>query len=147
MGATYCDEDVGAGVQLSFSGDVRANRGTLAPDAPSHLKCAETVALASRDAYSVARVCREGLLRLLSGVTPIDVIERMQIGSRPVHRAEMEGLDGLLPVPWVFAWTQTRHMIPGWYGAGAGLGPRSPSVALGSFAMPTRTGFSAQSRR
>jgi phosphoenolpyruvate carboxylase len=34
----------------------------------------------------------------------------------------MEGLEGLLPVPWVFAWTQTRHMIPGWYGAGAGLG-------------------------
>jgi phosphoenolpyruvate carboxylase len=45
----------------------------------------------------------------------------MQIGSRPVHRAETEDLEGLLPVPWVFAWTQSRHMIPGWYGAGTGL--------------------------
>jgi len=45
----------------------------------------------------------------------------MQIGSRPTHRAEIEGIRGLLPVPWVFAWTQTRHMLPGWYGAGAGL--------------------------
>ena len=46
-------------------------------------------------------------------MTPIDVIERMQIGSRPVHRLGATGLDGLLPVPWVFAWTQTRHMLPG----------------------------------
>ncbi len=45
----------------------------------------------------------------------------MQIGSRSVQRAEIEGIKGLLPVPWVFAWTQTRHMIPGWFGAGSGL--------------------------
>ncbi len=55
-------------------------------------------------------------------VTPIDVIERMQIGSRSVHRARAAGIAGLLPVPWVFAWSQTRYMLPGWYGAGAGLG-------------------------
>src|SRR5439155_842647 len=54
-------------------------------------------------------------------VTPIDVIERMQIGSRPVHRLEGAGLETLLPVPWVFAWSQTRYMLPGWYGAGTGL--------------------------
>ncbi len=54
-------------------------------------------------------------------VTPIDVIERMQIGSRPVHRSERGCVDSLRAVPWVFAWTQTRHMLPGWYGAGAGL--------------------------
>src|SRR5205814_2199978 len=54
-------------------------------------------------------------------VTPIDVIERMQIGSRSVHRVEDAGLEGLLPVPWVYAWSQTRYMLPGWYGAGSGL--------------------------
>ena len=54
-------------------------------------------------------------------VTPIDVIERMQIGSRPVHREDGRSIEGLLPVPWVFAWTQTRHMLPGWFGAGTGL--------------------------
>jgi len=47
-------------------------------------------------------------------VTPLDVIERMQIGSRSVHRVEGAGLEGLLPVPWVFAWSQTRYMLPGW---------------------------------
>jgi phosphoenolpyruvate carboxylase len=54
-------------------------------------------------------------------VTPIDVIERMQIGSRPAARPDGEGLDALRAVPWVFAWTQSRHLLPGWYGAGAGL--------------------------
>jgi phosphoenolpyruvate carboxylase len=45
----------------------------------------------------------------------------MQIGSRPVHRSDPGLLDSLRAVPWVFAWTQPRHMLPGWYGAGAGL--------------------------
>jgi len=49
------------------------------------------------------------------------VIERMQVGSRPVHREDGRSIEGLLPVPWVFAWTQTRHMLPGWLGAGTGL--------------------------
>jgi phosphoenolpyruvate carboxylase len=54
-------------------------------------------------------------------VTPIDVIARMQIGSRPAVRPGREGFDGLRAVPWVFAWTQSRHMLPAWYGAGTGL--------------------------
>jgi len=42
---------------------------------------------------------------------------------------EGAGLEGLLPVPWVFAWSQTRYMLPGWYGAGSALRPRSASWA------------------
>ncbi len=54
-------------------------------------------------------------------VTPIDVIERMQIGSNPVQRNERGGVDAIRPALWVFAWSLSRHMLPGWYGAGAGL--------------------------
>lgn len=54
-------------------------------------------------------------------MTPIDVIERMQIGGRPIAREGFEGLAGLRAVPWVFAWTQNRMFLPGWYGAGTGL--------------------------
>jgi phosphoenolpyruvate carboxylase len=108
-----------------------ANRGTLAADAPSHLRCAGVVATASRDAYQSLVYGERDFFDYFRAVTPIDVIERMQIGSRPVHRTEMEGLDGLLPVPWVFAWTQTRHMIPGWYGAGAGFGAAIAECGLG----------------
>jgi phosphoenolpyruvate carboxylase len=108
-----------------------ANRGTLAPDAPAHLECASVVALASKDAYQSLVYAEKDFFDYFSSVTPIDVIERMQIGSRPVHRAEMEGLDGLLPVPWVFAWTQTRHMIPGWYGAGSGFAAALAKCGIG----------------
>jgi phosphoenolpyruvate carboxylase len=51
----------------------------------------------------------------------VDVIERMAIGSRPPSRRSGEGLDNLRAIPWVFAWTQSRHTLPGWYGLGAGL--------------------------
>jgi len=53
--------------------------------------------------------------------TPIDVIERMQIGSRPPSRETAEGIEGLRAIPWVFSWTQSRHFLPGWYGFGTGL--------------------------
>lgn len=54
-------------------------------------------------------------------VTPIDVIERMQIGSNQLLRADERGVGAVRPVTWVFAWAQSRHMMPGWYGAGSGL--------------------------
>jgi phosphoenolpyruvate carboxylase len=54
-------------------------------------------------------------------VTPIDVIERMQIGAQPAPGGERHGLAAVRPAAWVYAWAQSRHMLPGWYGAGTGL--------------------------
>jgi phosphoenolpyruvate carboxylase len=53
--------------------------------------------------------------------TPIDVIETMAMGSRPSARRGKRGIDNLRAIPWVFAWTQTRMLLPGWYGLGHGL--------------------------
>lgn len=53
--------------------------------------------------------------------TPIDLIERMRIGSRPASRRGRSGVADLRAIPWVFAWTQSRHILPGWYGLGSGL--------------------------
>ncbi|HET9065522.1 MAG TPA: phosphoenolpyruvate carboxylase [Gemmatimonadales bacterium] len=53
--------------------------------------------------------------------TPIDVIEQMTIGSRPASRRSGAGVENLRAIPWVFAWTQCRAMLPGWYGVGTGL--------------------------
>ncbi|MGA8203632.1 MAG: phosphoenolpyruvate carboxylase [Woeseiaceae bacterium] len=53
--------------------------------------------------------------------TPIDLIERMRIGSRPASRRSRTGIGNLRAIPWVFSWTQSRCMLPGWYGLGTGL--------------------------
>jgi phosphoenolpyruvate carboxylase len=59
-------------------------------------------------------------LDFFRAVTPIDVIERMQIGSNPVQRNE-RGVGAIRPALWVLAWSQSRHMLPAWFGAGSGL--------------------------
>ncbi len=46
----------------------------------------------------------------------------MQIGSRAAYRTADSTIESLRAVPWVFAWIQSRHLLPGWFGAGAGFG-------------------------
>lgn len=53
--------------------------------------------------------------------TPIDVIQRIQMGSRPTFRSGAPTLEELRAIPWVFSWTQARHLLSAWYGVGTGL--------------------------
>jgi phosphoenolpyruvate carboxylase len=53
--------------------------------------------------------------------TPIDVIERLRIGSRPSKRSGAGGVDSLRAIPWVFAWSQNRAGLTAWFGIGTGL--------------------------
>jgi phosphoenolpyruvate carboxylase len=96
-------------------------RGELQSDSPEQLQIGVLLATASGAAYRSLVHEEPRFYDYFEAVTPIDVIERMQIGARSVHRATNAGIAGLLPVPWVFAWSQSRYMLPGWYGAGAGL--------------------------
>jgi phosphoenolpyruvate carboxylase len=53
--------------------------------------------------------------------TPIDLIEHLPLGSRPARRLTGRDLRDLRAIPWVFAWTQSRHFLPSWYGLGYAL--------------------------
>ncbi|MGB5104195.1 MAG: phosphoenolpyruvate carboxylase [Steroidobacteraceae bacterium] len=80
-----------------------------------------SMAAAARDEYRRLVHQDAGFLEFFRSVTPVDVIERMQIGSRPVSRESGAGVEALRAIPWLFAWSQSRHMLPGWYGVGTGL--------------------------
>ena len=80
----------------------------------------EALAAHSRRHYR-ALVEREGFVEYFRTATPIDVVERMTLGSRPASRRSMRGVQDLRAIPWVFAWTQCRSIITGWYGLGSAL--------------------------
>jgi phosphoenolpyruvate carboxylase len=85
------------------------------------LEAMDLLATASQAAYRARVHDDPSFMEFFQAVTPIDVIERMQIGSRPVLRATATGVTALRAIPWMFAWSQSRHMLPGWFGVGTGL--------------------------
>ena len=83
-------------------------------------KVMDRLAEFSREAY-------QGLIRtpkfieFFRQATPIDVIEASRIGSRPSRRTGAASLEDLRAIPWVFAWSQARFYLSGWYGVGSAL--------------------------
>jgi phosphoenolpyruvate carboxylase len=63
----------------------------------------------------------EGLVDYYSAASPVEELAKMNIGSRPARRFGAKSLSDLRAIPWVFAWTQNRHLVPGWYGVGTAL--------------------------
>lgn len=63
----------------------------------------------------------EDFAEYFRAVTPVDVIERLLIGSRPARRGGTGGVSSLRAIPWVFAWSQNRAGLTAWYGVGTGL--------------------------
>ncbi len=89
--------------------------------APGWQRMMQAIADASRQKYRELVYETPQFYEYFRKATPIDLIERMRIGSRPAARRGGAGVAELRAIPWVFAWTQSRFILPGWYGLGSGL--------------------------
>jgi phosphoenolpyruvate carboxylase len=68
-----------------------------------------------------ALVERPGLVAYYHAASPVEELALLNLGSRPARRTGARTLADLRAIPWVFAWTQNRHLLPGWYGVGSGI--------------------------
>lgn len=101
-----------------LSPSVLESRASLEPDWES------TMATLSQTAFRAYRSLiyeTPALRTYYQQATPIEHISRMNVGSRPSSRKGGDRVEDLRAIPWVFAWTQSRHNLPGWYGVGSAL--------------------------
>ena len=98
-----------------------AHAGQAPPIPPAQAAAMLTIAARSLSVYRELVFGNPQFFEFFRAATPLDVIERMHIGSRPAARGGGGGVQALRAIPWVFAWTQSRHMLPGWFGFGSGV--------------------------
>ncbi|MCA9298437.1 MAG: phosphoenolpyruvate carboxylase, partial [Phycisphaerales bacterium] len=80
----------------------------------------ESLSASARQAYR-GLVDHPDFIEFFERATPIAAIEQLPIGSRPSRRGGRRSLDALRAIPWVFSWTQSRFLVPGWYGVGSAI--------------------------
>ncbi len=139
---------VGAGIKITEQGEVLSSRYSLKGIAYRSLEQATSALLTSamaatdtsymeeeRQWEDIARSISEAslnkyqdlifrdpdFLSFFKGATPLSEIGELNIGSRPSKRKNSDRFEDLRAIPWVFAWTQGRYLVPAWYAAGTGI--------------------------
>jgi phosphoenolpyruvate carboxylase len=99
-------------------------RAGFAPPAepdPAWIRAIQRLAALSRAAYRALVYDDPRFLAYFHAATPIAEIGQLNLGSRPASRKPGGRIEDLRAIPWVFAWMQNRHTLPGWYGLGHAL--------------------------
>ena len=125
-------EQVTSAVLLQATDEVAAQNARAAE---RFAAIAATMEKASREAYrSLVEI--DGFADFFARVSPLEELSDLALGSRPARRPGGSGdalrLDDLRAIPWVFAWSQTRCNLTGWFGLGSGLDAVGDAGALRS---------------
>ncbi len=125
ISSKYADKDIGRrNLETLFAATLEASLlqpGGAGVDEASYGIVMEAL---SRDAYRAYRELvtkTPGFIDFFRFATPIAEIAQLRIGSRPAARKPSWELDDLRAIPWVFSWSLSRIMLPGWYGFGSAV--------------------------
>lgn len=109
-------------IELYTCGTLEATLAPLAPPKDSWRTMMQSLAQESVEEYRRIVHRDERFVPYFRAVTPEQELRRLALGSRPAKRRATGGVESLRAIPWVFAWTQMRLMLPAWLGTGKALG-------------------------
>ena len=108
-------------LELATAATLKSGMSTASTPKPQWLQAMSLMADTSRQAYRELVYTHPQFIDYFRHATPIDVIERMGIGSRPASRRSGGGVENLRAIPWVFSWAQCRIGLPAAFGMGTAL--------------------------
>jgi phosphoenolpyruvate carboxylase len=119
-------------LELCTTATLEATLRPQSPPLPEWRAAMDRLAEVSSQAYRSVVYEEPAFVRYFRAVTPEEELGRLNIGSRPQYRAFSDRVDSLRAIPWIFAWTQTRSLLPSWLGVGEALRASIDGGALGT---------------
>ena len=123
IASKYSDPDIGRRnletlLAATFEATVLRTQGG---EQPAYLEVMEEMSPAALAAYRKLVYETPGFVQFFRSATPIAEIADLNVGSRPASRKKTDHIEDLRAIPWVFSWSLSRIMLPGWYGFGAAV--------------------------
>ncbi|MDA8247017.1 phosphoenolpyruvate carboxylase [Acidithiobacillus sp.] len=110
---------------VGAAGLIKASIGlvrSVSSDNPDHLRIMTELTRTGEAVYRDLTENTPGFMDYFYEATPLNEIAHMNIGSRPSHRQRGDrSMSSIRAIPWIFAWAQSRHILPAWYGLGSAL--------------------------
>ena len=108
-------------LELATAATLATGRASRHADSARFEALMDEMAAESAAKYRSVVADDDAFVTFFETVTPVSEVSRLRLGSRPAKRSQAAGIDDLRAIPWVFSWTQSRILLPGWLGLGTAL--------------------------